>query len=446
MKLTHPPRLPARPGSGHRRSALALTAAVTLLVTAGCSGGSGGSPAPADSSAAAPSAATTGTAPARENADLVIWTSDVAAKAITPIAQEFGRKNNITVAVQVIAADLAATAITANAAGNGPDVLTLPNDFLGGALQNGAITPLSVDPADLAAYEKSAVASVTRNGQVWALPYAMENLVLYRNTDAVAQAPATVEELVSTGQAAVRRKKADRALALPVGQEGDAYHMHPFFTSAGGSLFAVDADGQYDPAKVGIGSPESIRAAKKIAALGEKGSKVLSRSVDSTNAIAQFTEGKAAYLVSGPWALADIRTSEVPYDITPIPPFRGGRPAAPFLGVQAFWTMSNAKNPTFAEEFVTRTMNTPEAMTAMYEQDPRPPVRSDVLRAVSAKDPDMADLAAGARNATLLPDFSFMSGVWPPLGQAYAAIIGGADPATTMRTTGTTIQSAVAAQ
>jgi maltose-binding protein MalE len=75
--------------------------------------------------------------------------------------------------------------------------------------------------------------------------------------------------------------------------------------------------------------------------------------------------------------------------------------------------MSNAKNPTFAEEFVHQAMNTPEAMTAMYEQDPRPPVRSDVLTTVSAKDADMAKLAAGARNATLLPDFPFMAGVWP---------------------------------
>ena len=282
--------------------------------------------------------------------------------------------------------DAEANAITANAAGNGPDILTLPNDFLGGALQNGTVKPLTLGASELAAYEKSAVASVSRNGQVWALPYGMENLVLYRNTKAAPKAPATVEELVSTGQSAVKKGTVKRALSLPVGQEGDAYHMHPFFTSAGGSLFAMDSSGQYDTTEVGIGTPESVAAAKKIAALGEKGSKVLSRSVDGSNAIAQFTAGNAAYLVSGPWALADIRKSGIPYDITPIPPFQGGKPAAPFLGVQAFWMLSNAKNPAFAEEFVTKTMNTPEAMTAMYEQDPRPPVRSDVLTAVSAKD------------------------------------------------------------
>jgi len=426
-----------------RRTAgmLGVIAVVALVSTVGCSGDS--DPSPPAGSAPAPA---TSAGPARDDADLVIWTSEAASRAVTPIAKDFGQKNGITVAVQVIAADLAANAITANAAGNGPDILTLPNDFLGGALQNGAVAPLSLGAADLAAYDKGAVASVSRNGQVWALPYGMENLVLYRNTDAVPVAPATVEELVATGQAAVKKKKVDRALSLPVGQEGDAYHMHPFFTSAGGSLFAMDAQGQYDPGKVEVGSPESIKAAKKIAELGEKGSGVLSRSVDGTNAIAQFTEGKAAYLVSGPWALADIRKAKVPYDITPVPPFAGGGPATPFLGVQAFWTMSNAKNRAFAEEFVSKTMNTPAAMTAMYAEDPRPPVRSDVLTTVSAKDPDMAKLAAGAENATLLPDFSFMSGVWPPLGQAYAAIVGGADPASTMQKTGQTIESVVRAK
>lgn len=423
----------------HRAGLLALCAATMLLPTAACSDDTPASPSPTGSAAAS-------AAPKRENADLVIWTSDVASRAVKPIAEEFGRKNGITVAVQVIAADLAANAITANAAGNGPDILTLPNDFLGGALQNGAIAPLSLRAEELAAYEPSAVASVSRNGQVWALPYGMENLVLYRNTKAVPAAPATVEDLVATGQAAVRSGTVERALSLPVGQEGDAYHMQPFFTSAGGSLFGTDGKGGYDTQKVGIGTPESIAAAKKIAALGESGSKVLTRSVDGTNAIAQFTGGKAAYLVSGPWALADIRKSGVPYDITPIPPFAGGAPAAPFLGVQAFWTMSKAKNPAFAEEFVTKAMNTSEAMAAMYAQDPRPPVRTDVLKSVSAKDPDTAKLAAGAKYATPLPDFPFMSGVWPPLGQAYAAIVGGADPATTMQETGRTIQNVVKAK
>jgi arabinogalactan oligomer/maltooligosaccharide transport system substrate-binding protein len=427
MKLTH-----------------ALVAITVLATAAACSSGEPDAPA-TQNSTSAPAAAASG-APARQNADLVIWTSEAASRAVKPIAEKFGQDNGITVAVQVIAADLAANAITANAAGNGPDILTLPNDFLGGALQNGTIKPLSLGAADLAAYQKSAVDSVSRNGQVWALPYGMENLVLYRNTKAAPKAPATVEELVSTGEAAVKKGTVKRALSLPVGQEGDAYHMHPFFTSAGGSLFALKADGQYDPSKVGIGTPESIAAARKIAALGEKGSKVLSRSIDGSNAIAQFTAGNAAYLISGPWALADIRKSKVPYDITPVPPFQGGKPAAPFLGVQAFWLLSNAKNPAFAEEFVTKTMNSPEAMTAMYEQDPRPPVRADVLTAVSAKDADMGKLAAGAKNATLLPDFPFMKGVWPPLGQAYAAIVGGADPTSTMQKTGKSIESAVKAQ
>jgi arabinogalactan oligomer / maltooligosaccharide transport system substrate-binding protein len=428
----------------HRPSAsavVALMAVAALSSTTACSAAKPASPGPTASAASAASKA-----PTREHADLVIWTSETASRAITPLAKQFGSENGITVAVQVIASDLAANAITANAAGNGPDVLTLPNDFLGGALQNGAIAPLGLSAGDLAAYDKNAVASVTRNGQIWALPYGSENLVLFRNTKAAPKAPATVEDLVATGQAAVKKGIVDRALSLPVGQQGDAYHMEPFFTSAGGSLFGSDGTGQPDATKLGIGTPASVAAAKKIAALGDKGSKVLSRSIDGSNAIAQFTAGKAAYLVSGPWAIADIRKSGVPYDITPVPSFKGGKPASPFLAVQAFWTMSKAKNPTFAQEFVTKAMNTPAAMTALYQQDPRPPAQTAVLKAVSAKDPDMAKLAAGAKYATPLPDFPFMAGVWPPLSQAFASIVGGADPTSTMQKTGKSIQSVVAAR
>jgi len=431
--------------AGRRRVSVLITAAA-LLTTAACSA-SGGGAEPTSPTPSAPEATEDEEgAPTRADADLVIWTSEAAAQAVTPIAEQFGVDNGITVAVQIVSADLAANAITANAAGNGPDVLTLPNDFLGGALQNGAISPLPLTAADLAGYDQGAVESVSRDGQVWALPYSTENLALFRNTDAVPAVPATMEELVSTGQAAVDAGTVERVLSLPVGQEGDPYHMHPLFTSAGGYLFGQGEDGQYDPQDVGIGTPEGIAAAQKIYALGEAGAGVLTQSVDGTNSIAQFVEGNAAYLVSGPWALADIRTAGIPYEISPIPPFEGGQPAAGFKGVQAFWMMSNAQNPAFAEEFIVNTMNTAEAMTAMYEQDPRPPARTDVLEAVSAEDPDMGRLAEAGANASLLADFSFMSGVWPPLGQAYAAIVGGADPASTMQTTAETIQGVIDSQ
>ena len=51
-----------------------------------------------------------------------------------------------------------------------------------------------------AEFNALALEALTYNGQVYGVPYAIENLVLYRNTDLAPDAPATFEELVATAQ------------------------------------------------------------------------------------------------------------------------------------------------------------------------------------------------------------------------------------------------------
>ncbi len=182
---------------------------------------------------------------------------------------------------------------------------------------------------------------------------------------------------------------------------------------------------------------------KKIAALGEKGSKVLKRSVSGDNSIALFTQKKAAYLVSGPWAIADIKKAGIKYDISPVPPFAGGKAAAPFIGVQAFYIASKAKNASLAQEFVLNAVNTPDTMKALFDAEPRPPAMTEVLKTVSASDPDIQKLAAAGKNGQILPAIPAMAAVWDPLGKAEAAIIGGANPTTTIENAGKTIRSSI---
>ena len=59
--------------------------------------------------------------------------------------------------------------------------------------------------------------------------------------------------------------------------------------------------------------------------------------------------------MSGPWSIADITKSGVPYDVGPIPPFADGSPAGPFIGVNGFYVASKGANKTLAQEFVTST-------------------------------------------------------------------------------------------
>ncbi len=223
--------------------------------------------------------------------------------------------------------------------------------------------------------------------------------------------------------------------------------MEPLYTSGGGYVFGTNPDGSYNVDDLGVGTPESIVAAEKIYSIGEAGSNVLRRSIDSTNSISLFAEGNAACLISGPWALGDVRTGlgEDGYTVQPIPGFAGMGPAVPFMGAQAFYVASNGQNKAFAQEFVNNFVNSEEQMTTLYEKANLPPAMTAVRQAIAASDPDTETFGQAADAGAPMPAIPGMDQVWTPLGQAWSAIVGGADPATTMTTTGQTISAAIAA-
>lgn len=413
---------------------------VALLATA-CGGG--GDDTSAESEATGDAGSETG-APVRGDEDLVIWTDNEKVDGVKEIADKFAADNGITVAVQVVSANLQTNFVTANTAGNGPDVVVGAHDWIGNMVQNGAIDPLQITADQLSGYSPKAIQATTYNGQLYGLPYGVEGLALYRNTDVAPDAPVTLDAAFAAGEAAKAAGTVESAFNLAQGELGDAYHMQPILTSMGGFLFGKTADGTDDPTQLGIGQPGSIAAAQKISELGETGSGILRRSISTDNTIALFAEGKAAFLVSGPWALRDVKAGGVNYAITPIPGFEGQQPAKPFMGAQAFFVASQGKNKAFAQEFVTNGANTEEAMTTMFELTQLPPSMTAVRQAIAADNPDIEVFAQAAEAGDPMPAIPAMAKVWEPLGKAYAAIIGGSDPTTTMTDTGATIQAAIA--
>lgn len=414
-----------------RTIARAVTTTVGIaLACSGCSASSGGEATVARGSAG--------------DTDLLVWTDALKVGAVRQVADAFAEEYGVTVEVQVVATDLQSNFVTANAAGNGPDVVTGAHDWIGNLVENGAIVPLPMNDEGLSRYDDVAVDAVTYRDRVYALPYGIEALVLYRNTAMVSRAPRTLQEAFESGKQAVQSGGAQSAFNLPVGQVGDAYHMQPLYTSMGGYIFQEGPDGTADPATLGLDQPGAVDAAKKIAALGEEGSKILQRSISSENSIALFADGKAAYLVSGPWALAQLDASEVDYDVSPIPGFAGQQPAQPFAGVQAFYVASNGDHPALAMEFVTNAADTEQAMQTMYDLADLPPAMKTVQRRAVADNSDLRAFITAAQRGNPMPAIPEMEAVFQPLGQAYAAIVGGAPPARTMRQAGQTINDFIA--
>ncbi|MEU8612949.1 maltose ABC transporter substrate-binding protein [Actinoplanes sp. NPDC048791] len=412
------------------RTAGVVTALALALAAAGCS--SGGDP-------ETPSSA----APAGAGGKLVIWGDDKRAAALKPFADKFGQENGVTVEVQAISKDQQTTFVTASQQGSGPDVMVGAHDWIGNLVQNGAIDPVQLTAEQQQGLAPNAVKAVTFNGQVYGVPYATENLALIRNTKLAPEAPATMEDLVAQAKKLRSGKKASELLCLQVGQNGDAYHAYPLFSSAGGYLFGTAANGDYDKNDLGIAKPESIAAFQKIRALGEKGDGALKRSITVENSIATFTAGKCAYLVSGPWAVTDVKKAKIAYDISAVPGFAGAKPAQPFLGVQSFYVAAKGKNKALAQEFVTNYVTTPELAVALYQAEPRPPVLTAAYDQVKGADPDLAKFVEAGQNAVPLPAIPEMASVWDPFSKAESAVVGGADPKTALTAAAKTISGQI---
>ena len=90
----------------------------------------------------------------------------------------------------------------------------------------------------------------------------------------------------------------------------------------------------------------------------------------ATTSSASSPAKKTAFLISGPWPFADIKKAKLQYDISPVPAFDGGKPARPFVGVEAFYVASKGKNKPLAQEFVTNYWSTPEVDLALYKASP----------------------------------------------------------------------------
>ncbi|MBN8882661.1 carbohydrate ABC transporter substrate-binding protein (CUT1 family) [Salana multivorans] len=433
-------------------SAAAIASAALLL--AACGGNSGGgtdaseTPTADDTASAEETPAEGGeesSAPAVRdpNADLVIWADAVRSEAVQKVADAYGAANDITVTVQTIV-DVRKDFVTANQAGNGPDIIVGAHDWLGQLVANGAVEPLQV--AGLDGYNEKAVAAATYNGQLYAVPYGMESLVLYCNNETAPGAPFdTIDAAIAAAQGS--GATLDTPLVL---QTSDAYHMQPLYSSAGGYIFGYN-DGVWDVSDLGFASEAGVAAAEKIATLGEAGSGVLKTSIDGTNAASIFLDGKAGCFVSGPWNYNDISSTfgDDGFTMQPVPGFEGMNPATPFLGVNQFYVASNGKNKAYAQDFVTSTapggLNTAEAQQVLFDELAQPPAMNEIADKAGAESPSMAIFIAAAQAAQPMPAVPAMDAVWSPAGQAWNSIIGGADVKETMAAAAKAMEEAIAA-
>ncbi|MDN3240719.1 sugar ABC transporter substrate-binding protein [Glycomyces tritici] len=388
-----------------RRRTLGITAvsAAALGAAAACGDDSG-------------SGSEDATAPAFSG-ELVIWADETRTPVLKEFVADFEAQVGVKVTVEEHVETLREDFLAAAEQGQGPDVLVGAHDWSGQLAADGVIAPVTLSDAQKASLNETAVKAFTVDGNVYGVAYAMENIGLIRNTDLVPDAPATFEELVEAGKAAGTQE----VLTVETGVDGNAYNAYPLFSSFGGYLFKDDGTGTLDPTDVGVDSEGGIAAFEKFAELGKDG--VLKTTIDATNTIPFFVEGKTAIMISGPWALTDVQTAGLNYEVTAIPGFEGQGPCSPFLGVQGFYVSATAANAVFAQEFVTNYVLTEDLQLKLAEAGGRLPALTAAAETYAADNADVQGFALAGENGVPMPNIPAMNAVWEPFGRAQADAI-----------------------
>ena len=377
---------------------------------------------------------------------LLIWVgAGPGGDATKALAETFGKETGINVSVELLPGDeLQSNFVTASQAGKAPDVVLGAHDWIGNLVQNGAIDPIQLTPEQLKTLQPLVVKSVTFGGQVYGMPYTMNNVVLFRNTALAPEAPTTIEELVAKGKELKKAGKVTELMALPVGETGNPYHINALYTSAGGYMFGTLPNGDFNPDDLGVAKPAATAAYEKIGALGEKGQGALKRSITNENVLSVFTSGKSAFLIDGPWQMPLLDKSGIKYDVSPIPPFAGGSPASPFITVDAAYVASKGTSKVLAQEFVAGYWSQPEVALGYYKAAQGVPASVAVLDQIKGSAPLVAKVAAaGAASGEIMPSIPQMAAVWDPLGKAEAAVISGADPGSSIPAAAKAIESQI---
>lgn len=390
-------------------AAAGLLVAASILTLAGCS--SSGGTTPTESGAA--------------NGSLTVWVDADRARALEDVAKAFEADKGVKVNLVVKDYGKIRDEFTAQVpTGKGPDITIGGHDWIGAFVKDGIVAP--VELGDKAGdFEKVAVEAVSYDGKTYGLPYAIENIAILRNTALADSTPGTFDEMIAKGAAA------GTEYPFVVGldpQASDPYHLYPFQTSFGNSVFARNDDGSYDPSQLTIGDAAGQQFAAWLTAQGDTGTKVLNLNLSGDLAKEAFNAGKAPYYLTGPWNVADAQKAGIDVSVDAIPS-AGGQAAQPFAGVQAFFLSAKSSNALIANEFLVNYIATADVQTALFEAGGRPPALTESFEAAQS-DPIIEGFAKVGANAVPMPSIPEMGSVWDDWGKTEAALIkGSADPA-----------------
>ncbi|MEM1517230.1 MAG: extracellular solute-binding protein [Thermofilum sp.] len=276
---------------------------------------------------------------------VVIWTAWTGGEydALKAVVEDFKAKNpNYEIDIVNVPFDqLKGKVIQAVPVGEGPDLFTGPHDWTGELAAAGVVVDISKEIAAFRGeYMESALAGVELKGKVYGLPESIKLPALIVNTKLLPNPPKTLSELWPL----MDQFKARGMYAL-------AYDvMNAYFSSCwfyGLGAYYLDPN----TLETALDSPGAVQAFEII----KRFSEYLPPDIGYDMMVNLFMNEKAAMAINGPWWIGDLKKkfgeNLEGIEITLIPAI-DGKPARPFMTVEAVFVTKNAADKGILKEVV----------------------------------------------------------------------------------------------
>ena len=349
---------------------------------------------------------------------LKIWADRDRETAVRRVATAWGSRRGIN--VEVVQKDFGKIRddLKTVAASEAPDVIVGAHDWTGELAANGlvvSIFPRASLKKQFPKYALDAFSYGRASLRLYGAPVALENVGLVVNTR-LARVPKNFADLQKQALAFKKKASGNLALAIPQGQNGDAYHMYPLFSGLCGYVFGRTRAGTYNVNDIGLDAPRFLKNASKIDSWNKTG--FINSKVDYGQAKNAFLDRKAAFWVTGPWESDALKKSGLRYRIVQMPKISCN--SRPFLGVQGFMVTRFAATHRVgaaAKDLVGNYMMGAGPQATLAAANGRFPANRTAGKRV--RDTVLSQFGKAGLGGVPMPNVPQMNSVWAELGGAW---------------------------
>ncbi|MCL8206039.1 extracellular solute-binding protein [Ligilactobacillus agilis] len=330
---------------------------------------------------------------------------------INDIKGDFEKKNGVKVVVKTKDALTTLDSLKLDGpAGKAADVMMAPFDRVAVLGKQGQLATVKL--ADDGRYNDADKKNVTLKGKTYGEPVTIETLVMYYNKDLIKKAPTSFKELETLSKDSKFAYENDKTKNVAfLTQWTNFYNAYGLIKGYGGYVFG---DNGTNPKEIGLNNKGAVEGLTYISDwfknVWPKG--MMSASSNENFVTDQFTSGKTAVIIDGPWMAAKYKKAKVNYGVAALPTLDNGNKYQAFGGGKA-WVISNySKQKGLSQKWLDYVTNK-KNQTKFFKDTNEVPANEQARDAVAKGDNDLAKaVIAQYKDADPMPNIPEMAEVW----------------------------------